>query len=259
MLSLLTETTANPNYQIIFVFTLYEEVAQNSSFALAKENTLGLKDSDIIINLESMKSYNLEKTFSNAPRVDYKSGLILNISEKGCLYGNYSKNQRNLAEDLLQNTAKDLKLKIQSGIAGGSSDARPFSEAHITPNIVTLNVPNRNKHNVTPKGELVPESVQKSDVESMHQLLKSIIEAAPEISSIKENSASISLKAKQAEAAQDKIMMKAKTRLNERLHIAYKAKAKRRYFYPESITDQISDFSYKILSYISYFLSKIVG
>lgn len=256
MLALLEEDKFSSDHQVVFVFTLYEEVAQNSSFALAKENSLHLNDSDIIINLESMKAYNLEKGYPSAPRVNYKSGMVLNISEKDCLYGYYYKDQRNLAEDLVNNIADKLKLKIQTGIAGGSSDARPFSELKITPNIVTLNVPNRNKHNVTRKGELVSELTSQSDVDSMYRVLSGIVKIQLDSPDTKPNKKSIALKAKQYAAAQNVTAMKAKTVLNERLHTAYKAITKRRYYYPETIIDYILDQCFKIFSYLVYILKR---
>jgi putative aminopeptidase FrvX len=43
------------SYEVVFVFNLYEEVFQYSSYSLARENYLEIASEDVIINLESMK------------------------------------------------------------------------------------------------------------------------------------------------------------------------------------------------------------
>jgi hypothetical protein len=127
----------------------------------------------------------------------------------------------NKAEDLINIIAEDNGVDVQRGLAGGSTDARPFSEYNLTPNIITLNVPNRFKHNANSKGEVVSEMVKKSHADDLFVLLKKLTTLELDYEDIAHNNLSLSLKYKRngrAASVQSNPLMEEKALLNERLY-----------------------------------------
>ena len=164
----------------VFVFTKYEEVFQISSYNLAKSNILSITQKDMILNLESMKVNEEIPNPEKYSNLNYENGPIVSCCEKFLNYTDYqyqnqntnSKNKKtNLLYQLLQKTATRNKLHVQFGCASGSTDAKFFAYFKQTPNIVTLNIPNKHKHNVNEHGEIVPESINLNHYTTAYKLL----------------------------------------------------------------------------------------
>lgn len=244
-------------FDIYFVFTLFEEVFQYSSYSLAKNNTLDMSENDIMINLESMKVYSVNNGCLDQKKLNYSSGVVLNCSEKGCLYGWSFQDERNRAEDLVNNICENNNISIQRGLAGGSSDAWPFSEFGLTPHIVTLNVPNKYKHNVTNAGKIVAEEVLIEDARNLSKIVKKVLASKVSFDEIKKSSLSMSLNAKRKHCVQDRDLMNQKKILNDRLYWSYRGWVRRRRVVPENLIDVIEDFVYKCFSYGVYLWVKL--
>lgn len=234
------------------VFNFYEEVHQYSSYALAKKNLLQIKQNDILINLECA----LNKGHLNADGElgnTYDNGCILQIGQHKLIYGYKLRDKRNQAEDLIRHAAKISRIHIQDGITKGSDDSRSFTHFPLTPHLVTLVVPNKNKHNITPDGRIDQEELRISDITDMYTIVTTIAsDPNIRVSTLGEESRNKSYELKQHDVITDINLMKRKKRLNERLNLAYAHKAKRGYFYPTTLSEIITDFFYTVLSYGVY-------
>lgn len=242
------EEVSEGEYGIHFVFTKHEEVLQQSSYNISKNNSFDISENDIVINLESMKVYPIteEKEYSN---LNYDDGPILNISEKSCLY---STKGGNLAESMINNISDEKNIQIQRGLAGGTSDARHIVEFGLTDNVVTLNIPNRYKHNTDGK-RIRPEEVLIKDVLSVSKILKNILRS-PDLN-LSENNKDI-----QVDSIKDLIEeRKSLNILNRRLDIASHDTVGRGYYFPKSILDCAKDFFWKSLSYLYYIAKNGIG
>jgi hypothetical protein len=240
------------DYDILFLFTKHEEVLQHSSFNIACNNSLNVSSTDIIINLESMKVYSTtgNSIYSN---LNYESGLVLNISEKTSIYSQNDNGKRNLAESLINNVCENLNFQIQRGLAGGTTDARTFGKLGLTSNIVTLNVPNKYKHNFD-GNKVALEEVYISDVQDLSQIIQMIVGKEP--LSVKENPKDISSKVVREFPEYKDDLAEFYLKINERLNLSYRDVVKRGYYYPERIKDYVADIFWGLLSYIKFFFSK---
>ncbi len=242
------EKISEGEYGIKFVFTKHEEVLQQSSYNISKNNSFDISEDDIVINLESMKVYPItrEEEYSN---LNYDDGPILNISEKSCLY---STKGRNRAESIINNISDEKNIQIQRGLAGGTTDARHIVEFSLTDNVVTLNIPNRYKHNTDGK-RIRPEEVLIKDVLSVSEILKNILHS-PDLN-LSENSKDI-----QVDSIKDLIEeRKSLNILNRRLDIASHDIVRRGYYFPKSILDCAKDFFWKSFSYLYYIAKNGIG
>ncbi len=240
----------NSEFEIYFLFTKHEEVLQQSSYAFAKENPLEINKEDIVINLESMKVY---PTTENPmySKLDYNSGVVLNISEATCLYGQ-SFSERNIAESLVNNISTEKNLTVQRAMAGGTSDGRLISMFNLTPNLVTLNIPNQFKHNSNDIN-IVPEEVLVSDVLTLDTIIKSIIYGSN--SNLETNQFDISSEVKRKYPNFGKEISKPYAQINRRLHISNTDIINRGHYYPQSIPETVADMYWKVLSYLVYFIN----
>ena len=254
MLNLILERPRT-KYDIYFVFNKHEEVYQVSSWNLAKKNRLKIMTDDIVVNLECLKidPVNPDKY----PPANYENGPVLQLTNKGCLFG-YKNKGKNRAEMLVKKISDENNLEIQVGIISDSCDSRPFSEFGITPNICTITIPNKYKHDGADDGDVRSEEIYKKDIECVVELLEKVISSDPvDPVFFDTKGESLSEKVKQNDDITDKKLMKYKKRINERLDIAYRNIVKRGYFYPEKPFDYASDFILKIISYIKYLSNKI--
>jgi putative aminopeptidase FrvX len=242
------------NFNAHFVFTTHEEVHQISAWKLAKDNDLHIEKNDLIINLECLRVESIDT--KKYGRVEYDGGVVLQLSNAGCLFG-YKNKGPNQAETLVKNVTKGAGIPLQLGIIGDSCDSRPFSQFGLTPNICSLTIPNKNKHNWDYENdEVTLETIYKKDIENLYRILVGIKNfSSKNLSEKLENNVSYVLKNKGA--ITNPKLMRYKRILNERLHIANKSIIKRGYFYPESLVDKTQDFHYKLLSYIKYFYLKL--
>lgn len=243
------------DFDISFVFTKSEEVLQQSAYNIAKNNSLNINTSDIIINLESMNVYPTtdKDEYSN---LKSENGVVLNISEANVIYGSNSIHESNVAESIINNISKKFSLKIQQGLAGGSSDARVFSMFNLTPNIVTLNIPNRFKHNFD-GNRIVAEQIYTKDINTLTTLVQKIV--GIEELNLNRSTNDISLKVKSEFIDFKSQVASYYLRLNERLDISNRGKMKRGYFFPINIYDRFTDLFYKVLSYLYFYTTNRGG
>lgn len=235
----------NTEYEIVYVFTKHEEVLQQSSFNIAKNNSLNITSKDMVINLESMKVYSTTN-IDKYSKLDYFSGPVLNISETTTFY---SKTNINLAESLVNNISNELKIRLQRGLSGGTSDSRPISELNLTNNIVTLNIPNEFKHNSD--GEIIrAEEILIKDVNVVSELIEKVIKS--KTLSAKPNINDISQEISKETIV--KIESQSYLGINQRLDLAFRNIVKRGYYYPTSIIEYIKDIFWKVASYSVYLL-----
>jgi len=241
--------SSNKQYQIVYVFTKHEEILQQSSFNIAYKNSLNISKEDIVINLESMKTYSITETpkYSN---LNYESGPILNISEASRVYGELG--QQNIAESLINNISEELKIQMQRGLAGGTTDARAISEFGLTNNIVTINIPNRYKHN-SDGNRVRAEEIYIKDVLSLLKIIDNIVDSEELDTDINEKDLTKKL---EEEYFKNRKPFEV---LNKRLDIASKHIIRRGYYYPMSLIDTVKDIFYKGISYLYYFVKKGMG
>ncbi|MBU1132870.1 M28 family peptidase, partial [Patescibacteria group bacterium] len=214
----LIRNTKDSGFDLIFVFTKHEEVRQVSSWHLAKHNTLDIKPEDIIINLESLKtqSVNPEKY----GEIDYNKGLTLQLSNIGCLFG-YKNPGKNFAEVLLKDIAQRNGVPLQVGLIKDSCDSRPLTHFGLTPNICTLTIPNKYKHNGADDGKIRSEEILKKDIESVANLLVKAL--GSDIKTLEESKTeSLSEKIKEDDDVTDLELMKERELVNERIEVSYK-------------------------------------
>lgn len=254
MLNLLKNLKTKPHLTLNFVFTFYEEVHQVSSFRLAWKNLLHLTPQDLVLNLECKKIENhpLNPTQNH---LDYESGPVLQPSEKDCLYS-YKFDSPNQMERLILSICHQQKIKIQYGLGLGSTDARPFSNFNLTPNLCTLDIPNRFKHNCGEKGEVVLEKIYKQDLYSMYQIIASLAttDKTNLDKALQQKTGSLSDQFKKIDSITDPKAMSKKILLNYRLDLANKIKIKNKKYYQTGISSQLLDYIVNLLSFPYYFL-----
>ena len=187
---------------IVLVFTKFEEVFQISSYNLAHTNLLHITEQDMVINLESMK---VNKEVPNpADYTDFSKqpdGPVVSFCEKNLNYTLLWQQKhkiassapvttaptpaphttpaqtqtQNKAYEFLINVAKKHALPVKFGCASGSTDAKFFAYFGRTPHIVTLNLPNPNKHNVNAQGRIVAETVKLAHYNTARELLVGLV------------------------------------------------------------------------------------
>ena len=249
LLYLITDKQLGNLYDIYAAFMKHEEVHQVSSWWLAKTNYINLTKEDYVLNLECLKTESIDN--EKYGEIDYDGGAVLQLSNKGCLFG-YKNPGDNQLELAIRQHANLLGLKLQIGVIKDSCDSRSFTQFGLTPNICTLTIPNKYKHNGADDGVIKSEEVNKEDISTCLQLVTSLTNTEVVVDSSVE---SISQKLKLDNTVTDEALMHHKARLNGRLEIAYKAALLRGYFYPQTIKDYIGDMFLKALSYIQYFLT----
>ena len=253
LLTLLKEKHSS-EFDLYIIFNLHEEVHQVSSWYHAKNNILDIRDSDFILNLECLKIENVDpKKYGSA---NYEDGVVLQLSNTGCLFG-YKSKKENLTEKLIRYASSTSNIGIQTGVIKDSCDSRPFSYFNLTPNIATLTIPNRYKHNRGEAGNIVAEQVYKKDINNCYEIIKTILKINPAKLTKMSNIENVSYKIRQADGVTDHQLMAHKAMLNERLDTYYKNVIKRGYFYAEKPFDLFIDYYSKILLYIIYLIQKV--
>ena len=242
----------NSQFHIYYVFNFYEEVHQASSFYLAKNNILNLNQQDFIVNLEANHIHNFSNPKHQIKKCNYEDGMILQISDLNCLYG-YKSQGVNKAESLIKQITNEKNLEVQFGLTQGSCDARSFSNFDLTPNIVTLSVPNKYKHNEGDNGEIVMEEVYLKDIITMEETIGHILNFKEKII-VKDN---IALKLKKNDYLTNQKAMDEKVSLNERLNIYYFPIIKEKRVFSENLTQKTLDLIFKIVSFLKFYLLKL--
>lgn len=238
--------TKRSDYNLVYLFTKHEEVLQQSAYHVAKNNDLGITPQDIIINMESMKVSPITDR-SEFSKFSYSNGPVLNVSEVSGLYSN---GRQNLAESLVNNIVSSNNLKVQRGLAGGSSDARVFALFKLTPNIVTLNIPNQYKHNVD-ENTVRSEEVYLEDVEIVNSIVKYILDGGELNTTTSQLDISSTIPRELVKDSKELYKI-----LNDRLDIANRSIIKRGYYFPMSIIDYVADTFLKVVSYVNFYRLK---
>ena len=251
LLQVIKDETATA-YNVYYLFTKHEEIHQLSSWYYAKTNYFDLKDNDFVINLECLKVENIDNDISKA---NYNDGVVLQLSNTGCLFG-YKNRGQNYAETLVRQAATTRGLRLQIGVIKDSCDSRPFTQFALTPNIVTLTIPNKHKHDGADDGKVTQEIIKKQDVSDFYELLMICMETLIKESNPSEN---VTLKLKNNDSITNHTLMLNKALLNGRLEIAYSAALLRKHYYPENKLEELIDSILKILSYIKYYTTKLLG
>jgi len=252
LLYLLKEKMLGDTYNTHIAFMKHEEVHQVSSWEFAKSNPLGLSDNDLILNLECAKTESVDN--EKYGRIDYNGGIVLQLSTGDCLLG-YKTPGPNLVELAVKAIAKKEGTELQIGVVKDSCDSRPLTQFALSPNICTLTIPNKYKHDGADDGMIRPEEIHISDILATLKVLTSFSSTPIDFTS-PELGSSLSEKLKMEKAVTNEIRLHDKEVLNERLAIAYKNMVARGYYYPESFVDRVRDFIYKYLSYSYYFFLK---
>ena len=239
---------------IYYVFNLHEEVYQITSWRNAKSNYFDVNKSDIIINLECLKIDNVNP--AKYPMANYDNGVVLQLSNVGCLFG-YKNPGDNLSEKIVLESAKRAEISIQTGVIKDSCDSRPFTEFGLTPNICSLTIPNKYKHNE--RGEKVAqEEIKLQDINNSLKILQKIGSYNEnDLNAANNVQPSLAGKIKSKDDVTDHSLMRAKNRLNNRIDVAYRNIVKRGYYYPITLRDKTMDTVYKLLSYIDYLIQKL--
>ncbi len=231
------------------IFFKHEEVHQVSSWHFAKNNPIQLNKSDYILNLECAKTDSIDSDRFGI--IDYQLGPVLQLSNTGCLFG-YQNPGPNLLELELRNIAARTNQTLQIGLVKDSCDSRSFTQFAISPNICTLTIPNRNKHNGLDDGQLRTEEVFQKHISATIKILERLTNTSP---TEKQTYESVSQKLKSQNEVTDTKLLERKQRLNNRLEVAYRDVIKRGYFYPQNLHDFLTDLTLKSISYFNYYLT----
>ena len=253
MLELINENSQQ-QLDVYYVFNLHEEVYQLSAWHEALHNTFKLTDKDVIVNLECLRIENVEGM--NQPKANYNDGVVLQLSNIGCLFG-YKNPGENIAEKLIYLMGNRTGIKTQPGVIKDSCDSRPFTEFKLTPNIVTLTIPNEFKHNNDGHG-VVPEKIKLAHISDMRLLLTNLTKITEEdVTLSSKQFVSLSEALKSRDTVTDLKLMKAKRTINERLEVYYKTVIKRGYYFPLTIKDRFDDQLLKWASLAIYVWGKL--
>lgn len=228
----------------IFCFIKHEEVHQLSSWNLASTNFFKLTPQDFVFNLECLKCDPIDPV--NYP-CDYDNGLVLQLCNTGCLFGSSIPGD-NFAESLCRQVSQKANINLQTGVIKDSCDSRPFSHFALTPNIVTLTIPNKNKHNGADDGNIVAETILKKDLDDLTTM---VCELSRE-TQVTYSGENISLKLKENDFITDRDLLKRKAKLNRRLAVSMWPVVSRGYYFPKTFIDGILDFGFKLVSYLYY-------
>ncbi len=156
---------------IQLVFTAVEEIYQLAMAGLNLRGSIGSED-DCIIVVEAM-----EMVPHGSGYPSYTAGPLIKVNDGDVAYGVGANASYNLAEARLLQGA--THTRHQHAESGGYTDATSVSLLTSCPNIATLAVPCRNKHNVSTSGEVVPETVSYRDVVEGIGILKSAVLLEP--------------------------------------------------------------------------------
>ncbi len=260
LLNFLKHVKPSQYFDIYVVFNLYEEVHQIGSWHFFQENKINIVQEDIFINLECLKVENVPVPTNckvSIPSANYEDGVILQLSNTGCLFG-YKSNLPNKAALFVQKVARNNNSSLQTGVIKDSCDSRCITQFNLTPNIITLTIPNKFKHNDGYKHEIVPEVIYKKDIKNMQQLLENIAKASESDLKIDQKEAvnSVVYNLKKSDFVTNRALMQHKEQLNQRLESYYKRIVQRGYFYPETILQQIQKLIDSIRLHIMSLLQK---
>ena len=166
-----------------------DEILQNK---LASENLkeLRLEDDQVFYSPELREKILAEGSVNKIyEELDLKlpnhdDGLLVKINDTDTVYGIYYPDQENEIEDFILNILKTEKVPFQHTVSGGACNGTAYSLYPTTSSIITLNIPNRFKHNIGPDGSIVAEQIKKSDIDDAFFVVSKLLQTdSPEKSS----------------------------------------------------------------------------
>ncbi|HBH11970.1 MAG TPA: hypothetical protein DDX29_02440 [Clostridiales bacterium] len=106
---------------------------------------------------------------------NYEDGLFVKINDTDCVYGIHFKNQQNTIEEKILNIVESENIPYQHTVSGGACNGTSYSLFPTTSSVVTLNIPNRYKHNIGDDGAIVPEQIKKDDIANVYKILSNLL------------------------------------------------------------------------------------
>lgn len=165
-----------------FIFCNLEEVIQISATAIGSRSRTPYGQIDKNTLILVLESANIETRLADYPILDlvglkpasYDGGLVLRLNDRDLVYGQRL-NQENLLEHALLHSLDVTQTIYQRTLLSGVCDATAFTLFTNSPNIASLTIPTRYKHNVDESGRLVHEQLLLQDVRSSYQALHNLI------------------------------------------------------------------------------------
>jgi len=169
----------NLDVDIIFAFNKVEEIRQISAvgISLMKRTPFGpITRDDLIIPLEAdhIESSEAQMKVSRSTGIKLPSlngGILIKTSNRMVVLGQELESTSNEAENVILNLASKHNIKTQPCIASGVDDGTAFTIFPTSPHIVTLSIPNPNKHNYNGSPKPAYEKINLSDIESLVELI----------------------------------------------------------------------------------------
>ncbi len=179
----------NPVADVIFVFTKLEEIKQVSATLIARRGytPFGIIDDNtniIVLEAASVGFTNETKQIINC-RPSYTDGPVIRVADNELVY--LVNGRPNLSESLVLHAADISMSQIQHAPLISNCNATAYTLFGKCPNIISLTIPCRNKHNITEKGKIVPEKVYCKDIAIVINLLKESVTLAKETISVHRN------------------------------------------------------------------------
>lgn len=106
---------------------------------------------------------------------NYEDGLLVKVNDTDCVYGIHFLNQQNTLEEMILGVVESEGIAYQHTVSGGACNGTSYSLFPTTSNIVTLNIPNRYKHNIGENGAIVPEKINKKDIINVYKILSNLL------------------------------------------------------------------------------------
>ncbi len=169
-----------PEADVTFIFTKLEEIRQISATGIAKKNGTPFGQFDehthiIMLEAAAVGQTALSRTVADT-ETNYDDGVVIRIADAALPY--QVNGQTNFAEALALHSRDRVGGAMQHGPLISNCDATSYTLFSQCPNIVSLTVPCRNKHNFTEDGEFTPEIVTQTDLLTMLALLQSMTQLA---------------------------------------------------------------------------------
>lgn len=171
---------------------------------------------------------------------NHEDGLLVKVNDTDAVYGTYYPDQENEIEDFILNILETENIPFQHTVSGGACNGTAYSLFPTTSSIITLNIPNKYKHNIGPDGSIVPEQIKKSDIDDVFFTISKLLQSkSPE-----KSSNGLSKKLKHSNLAYEPAILE-KLQI-ERSNVTWGAKkriAKGKYF-PETLVEKV-DFRFR--------------
>lgn len=153
--------SSTQDVDLVLVFTSIEEVFQISMTGMCLKKNVGkpIREDDCFIVVEAME-------MKGGP--NYSGGPLIKVNDDEVGYGCRANAVENSAEMLLLNAS--APYRHQHSYSGGYTDATALSLLTNCPNIATLAIPCRNKHNIQ-NGVITTEVVQTEDISTGIEIL----------------------------------------------------------------------------------------